>query len=158
MFTKVASDSLAQPWAPSKAIAEYDQKVVWSCHLQLNHYIHPTIKSLTYCVVHLTAGAYATMQRATGALWAQLLETREQLRFRGRGAVVWLGTPPAPYTYAQSYVQANSRKAGSAATEVKLKKLQKYFGRRLSEISHEPRLTSFLRQRLAVAVQRGIAI
>jgi len=30
-------------------------------------------------------------------------------------------------------------------------------GRRLSEVSHEPRSTSFLRQRLAVAVQRGNA-
>jgi len=30
-------------------------------------------------------------------------------------------------------------------------------GRRLSEVSHEPWSTSFLRQRLAVAVQRGNA-
>jgi len=78
-----------------------------------------------------------------------------------------------------------SRKAGSAATRAELKKLQKYLdncvgvdfipvaiessgvwgqhamelvseiGRRLSIVSHEPRSTSFLRQRLAVAVQRG---
>jgi len=82
---------------------------------------------------------------------------------------------------------ANSRKAGSAATEAELNKLQKFrdistdvdfipiaiessgvwgqhamelvseIGRRLTEVSHEPRPTSFLRQRLAVAVQRGNA-
>jgi len=87
-----------------------------------------------------------------------------------------------PNTYAQSYVQANSRKAGSAAIGADLKKLHKYqdisagvdfipfaiesssiwghhalelvseIGRRLSEVSHEPRSTSFLCQRLAVAV------
>jgi len=88
-----------------------------------------------------------------------------------------------PNTYAQSYVQANSRKAGLAATGAELKKLQKYqenkfcgvvdfipvaiessgvwgqyamelvseIGRQLSEVSHEPRSTSFLRQRFAVA-------
>jgi len=51
----------------------------------------------------------------------------EQLRFRGRGAVVWLGTPPAPNIYAHSYVQSNSRKAGTAATtEAELKELHKY--------------------------------
>jgi len=90
-----------------------------------------------------------------------------------------------PNTYAQSYVLANSRKAGSAATEAELKKLHKCqdistsvdfipvaiessgvwgqhameivseIGRRLLEVSHEPRSTLFLRQRLAVAVQRG---
>jgi len=48
-----------------------------------------------------------------------------QLRFHGRGAVVWLRTPPAT-THTQSYVLANSRKAGSAATEAELKKLHKY--------------------------------
>jgi len=78
-------------------------------------------------------------------------------------------------------------KAGSAATEAELKKLHTYqdisagvdfipvaiessgvwdqhamelvseIGRRLIEVSHEPRSTLFLRQRLAVAVQRGNA-
>jgi len=44
----------------------------------------------------------------------------------GRGAVVvLLVTPPAP-THTHSHVLANSRKAGSAATDAELKKLQKY--------------------------------
>jgi len=93
----------------------------------------------------------------------------------------------ASNTYAQSYVLANIRKAGSAVTDAELKKLHKYqdistsvdfipiaiessgvwgqhamelvseIGRRLNEVSHEPRSTSFLRHRLAVAVQRGNA-
>jgi len=100
---------------------------------------------------------------------------------RGR-CLAWDAT--CPNTYAQ-YVLANSRKVDSAATEAELKKLQKYqeisagvgfipvaiessgvwgqnamelvseIGRRLTEVSHEPRSTLFLRQRLAVAVQRG---
>jgi len=100
-------------------------------------------------------------------------------------SLAWHAT--CPNTYAQSYVQANSRKAGSAATGPELKKLQKLqdisagvdfipvaiesfgvwgqhamelvseIGRRLSEVSHEPLSTLFLRQRLAVAVQRGNA-
>jgi len=42
---------------------------------------------------------------------------------RGR-CLAWDAT--CSNTYAQSYVQANSRKAGSAATAAELKKLQKY--------------------------------
>jgi len=45
----------------------------------------------------------------------------EQLRLR---CLAWDAT--CLNTYAQSYVQANSRKAGSAATGAELKKLQKY--------------------------------
>jgi len=81
-------------------------------------------------------------------------------------------------------VLTNSRKAFSAGTEAELKKLHKYqdistsvdfipvtiessgvlgqhamelvaeIGRRLTEVSHERRSTLFMRQRLAVAVQR----
>ena len=84
-------------------------------------------------------------------------------------------------------MQASSRQAGSAATGAELKKQQKYqdqctgiditpvaietsgvwgqlamelvseIGRRIAEVSHEPRSTQFLRQRIAVAVQRGNA-
>ena len=35
--------------------------------------------------------------------------------------------------------------------------LVKEIGRRIAEVTHEPRSTSFLRQRLSVAVQRGNA-
>ena len=35
--------------------------------------------------------------------------------------------------------------------------LTKEIGRRIAEVTHEPRSTSFLRQRLSVAVQRGNA-
>jgi hypothetical protein len=108
-----------------------------------------------------------------------------QIPWRRGRCLAWDAT--CPNTYAQSYVQATSRQAGSAATEAELKKIQKYqdlcagidfvpvaietsgvwgqramelvseIGRRIAEVSHEPRSTSFLRQRLAVAVQRGNA-
>jgi len=104
---------------------------------------------------------------------------------RGR-CLAWDAT--CPNTYAQSYVQANSRQAGSAAEGAELKKQQKYrdictgvdfipvaietsgvwgqqaielvteIGRRIAEVSHEPRSTCFLRQRISVAVQRGNAV
>jgi len=47
----------------------------------------------------------------------------EQLRFSGRGAVCWLGTP-----YAPTHTQANSRKAGSAATGAELKQTSEVSG------------------------------
>ena len=43
----------------------------------------------------------------------------------------------------------NVRRMGRAGTEV---------GRRMAEVSKEPRSTTFLRQRLSVAVQRGNAV
>ena len=92
-----------------------------------------------------------------------------------------------PNTFAQSYVQASSMQSGSAAAGAELKKQQKYndisagidfvpvavetsgvwgeqamvfvseIGRRIAEATHDPRSTSFLRQRISVAVQRGNA-
>jgi hypothetical protein len=84
-------------------------------------------------------------------------------------------------------VQTTSSVAGSAAAGAEQKKQQKYsdmnidvdfvpfaietsgvwgeealrlvneIGRRIAEVSHEPRSTAFLRQRISVAVQRGNA-
>ena len=92
-----------------------------------------------------------------------------------------------PNTYALSYVQATSRQAGSAAAGAEQKKVIKYgdmssavdfvpvaietsgvwgeealnivteIGRRIAELTHDPRSTVFLRQRISVAVQRGNA-
>jgi len=103
---------------------------------------------------------------------------------RGR-CLAWDAT--CPDTYAQSHIQASSVQAGSAATVAELAKSQKYsdiiagvdfvpfaietsgvwgekardlvkeVGRRIKEGTHEPRSTTFLRQRLSVAVQRGNA-
>ena len=98
-----------------------------------------------------------------------------------------LGRHLGRHTYASSHVQASSAQAGSAAATAELLKSQKYadiiagvdfvpvaietsgvwgeqaaslvkeVGRRICAISHEPRSTSYLRQRIAVAVQRGNA-
>jgi hypothetical protein len=103
---------------------------------------------------------------------------------RGR-CLAWDAT--CPDTYASSHVQASSCQAGSAAPAAELLKSQKYadiiagvdfvpvaietsgvwgeqavsllkeVGRRICAVSHEPRSTSYLRQRIAVAVQRGNA-
>ena len=89
-----------------------------------------------------------------------------------------------PNTFADSHVQASSTRTGSAAEASKTKKyadirtdvdfmpvaietsgtwgeqgfdLIRKIGRRIAEVTHEPRATSFLRQRLSVAVQRGNA-
>ena len=86
-----------------------------------------------------------------------------------------------------SHVQASSTQAGLAAAAAEAKKTQKYadiisgvdfvpvaietsgvwgeqatelvkeIGRRIAASTHEPRSTTFLRQRLSVAVQRGNA-
>ena len=103
---------------------------------------------------------------------------------RGR-CLAWDAT--CPDTYAQSHIQACSVQAGSAATVAETAKTQKYsdiiagvdfvpfaietsgvwgekaldmtkeVGRRLKDVTNEPRSTTFLRQRLSVAVQRGNA-
>ena len=103
---------------------------------------------------------------------------------RGR-CLAWDAT--CPNTFAQSYVHASSTLAGSAASAAELSKNTKYsdiiagvdfvpfvietsgvwgeqavilvkeIGRRIAEVNHEPRSTSFLRQRLSLAVQRGNA-
>jgi hypothetical protein len=92
-----------------------------------------------------------------------------------------------PDTFAQSHLQASSNQSGSAASAAELKKIEKYsdiiagvdfkpvaietsgvwgeqsldfikeVGRRIAAVTHEPRSTVFLRQRLSVAVQRGNA-
>ena len=103
---------------------------------------------------------------------------------RGR-CIAWDAT--CPDTFAQSHIQASNVRAGSAAATAEEKKLQKYadiisgvdfvpvaietsgvwgthaldlisqVGRRIAEVTHEPRATMFLRQRISVAVQRGNA-
>lgn len=103
---------------------------------------------------------------------------------RGR-CLAWDVT--CPNTFAQSHVHASSTLAGSAASVAEANKTAKYadivagvdfvpfvietsgvwgeqamtlvneVGRRLAEVSHELRSTTFLRQRLSVAVQRGNA-
>ena len=103
---------------------------------------------------------------------------------RGR-CLAWDAT--CPNTYAQSYVLATSRHAGSAAAGAEQTKMVKYsdmssgldfvpvaietsgvwgeqalslvteIGRRIAELTRDPRSTVFLRQRISVAVQRGNA-
>jgi len=103
---------------------------------------------------------------------------------RGR-CLAWDAT--CPNTFAASHVVDSSVAAGSAAAKAELKKVQKYrditagvdfvpvsietsgvwgeealslvseIGRRISDISHDPRSTGFLRQRISIAVQRGNA-
>lgn len=103
---------------------------------------------------------------------------------KGR-CIAWDAT--CPDTFAQSHVQASSILAGSAAAAAEEKKIQKYsdiisgvdfvpvaietsgvwgphaldliteLGRRIADVTYEPRSTAFLRQRLSVAVQRGNA-
>jgi len=103
---------------------------------------------------------------------------------RGR-CLAWDAT--CPDTFAVSHLQSSSTQAGLAAAAAETKKTQKYadiiagvdfspvaietsgvwgeqalilvkeIGRRIAAITHEPRATTFLRQRLSVAVQRGNA-
>jgi len=150
--------------------------------------IHATIKSTRYCVVRLTPPVHNYATREPHSLYGcndKRPDGATQIPWKRGPCLAWDAT--CPNTYAQSYVQANSRKAGSAATGAELKKLKKYqdisagvdfipvaidssgvwgqhamkliskIGRRLSEVSHEQRSTSFLRQRLSVVVQRGNA-
>jgi len=58
--------------------------------------IHATIESTRYCVVHLTPPVHMQLESHTRSVVAMTRDQMEQLRFRRRGAVVWLGTPPAP--------------------------------------------------------------
>jgi len=103
---------------------------------------------------------------------------------RGR-CLAWDAT--CPDTYAQSAIHESSVQAGSAALKAELNKSRKYadiiagvdfipfaietsgvwgvqalelvseIGRRLTSTTHEPRSTTFLRQRISVAVMRGNA-
>jgi hypothetical protein len=103
---------------------------------------------------------------------------------RGR-CLAWDAT--CPNTFADSHVQASSTRAGSAAEAAEASKQLKYadisagvdfipvaletsgtwgkqaielvndIGRRIAEVTHEPRSTAFLRQRISVAIQRGNA-
>ena len=93
-----------------------------------------------------------------------------------------------PNTFVESHVQASSTRAGLAAEAAEASNARKYadittavdfipvaietsgtwgeqgfdlirkIGRRIAELTYEPRATSFLRQRLSVAVQRGNAV
>jgi len=58
--------------------------------------IHATIKSTKFCVVHLTLPVYMKLESHTRSVVAMTRDQMEQLRFHGRGVVVWLETPPAP--------------------------------------------------------------
>jgi len=49
-----------------------------------------------FCVVHLTPPVHMQLESHTGSVVAMTRDQMEQLRFCGRGAVVWFGTPPAP--------------------------------------------------------------
>jgi len=103
---------------------------------------------------------------------------------RGR-CLAWDAT--CPDTFAMSHVSASSTEAGSAAASAEINKTQKYrdiiagvdfvpvaietsgvwgsegldlikdIGRRITTVSHDPRSTTFLRQRISMAVQRGNA-
>ena len=97
--------------------------------------------------------------------------------------VAWDAT--CPNTFAESHVQASSTRAGSAAEASKAQiyadittgvdfipvaietsgtwseqgfDLIREIGRRIAEVTHEPRATLFLRQRPSVAIQRGNAV
>ena len=88
-----------------------------------------------------------------------------------------------PNTFAESHVQASSTRAGSAAEASKAQNytdittgvdfipvaietlgtwgeqgfdLIREIGRRIAKVTHEPRATSFLRQRLLVAIQMAV--
>ena len=131
-----------------------------------------------------SAGAYAT--REPHSLCGRSDKRPDgvtQIPWRRGRCLAWDAT--CPNTYAQSYVQATSRQAGSAAAGAEVKKQQKYedlnagvdfvpfaietsgvwgeqamervleIGRRIAEVNHDPRSTSFLRQQISVAVQRG---
>jgi len=103
---------------------------------------------------------------------------------RGR-CLAWDAT--CPDTYAQSTIRESSVQAGSAALKAELNKSLKYadiitgvdfipfaietsevwgvqalelvseIGRRLTSTTHEPRSTTFIRQRISMAVMRGNA-
>ena len=103
---------------------------------------------------------------------------------RGR-CLAWDAT--CPDTYALSAIQGSSLRVGSAASTAEVNKSRKYsdivvgvdfvpvaietsgvwgeqaleliteIGRRIAAVTYEPRSTSFLRQRISVAVQRGNA-
>ena len=103
---------------------------------------------------------------------------------RGR-CLAWDAT--CPDTFAQSHIQASSTQAGSAAATAEVNKTRKYadiitgvdftpvaiettgvwgeqaldlitaIGRRIAHETHDPRSTTYLRQRISVAVQRGNA-
>jgi len=52
--------------------------------------IHATIKSTRFCVVHLTPPVHMQLERHTRSVGEMTTDQMEQIRFRGRGAVVGL--------------------------------------------------------------------
>ena len=104
-----------------------------------------------------------------------------------RGRCLAWDVATCPDTFSQSHVHASSMQAGSAAAAAEEKKMRKYsdiisgvdfapvaietsgvwgkqaldlvteVGRRIAEVTHDPRSTTFLHQRLSLAVQRGNA-
>jgi len=65
--------------------------------------IHATIKSMRYCIVHLTPPVYIQLESHACSVVAMTRDQTEQLRFRGREAVVLPETPPAP-THTHSHM------------------------------------------------------
>ena len=138
------------------------------------------------CRAFNSVGAYATREpHSLCGRSDKRLDGVTQIPWRRGRCLAWDAT--CPNTYAQSYVLATSRLAGSAAAGAEQKKVQKYsdmssgmdfvpvaietsgvwgeqalslvkeLGRRIAEVTHDPRSTAFLRQRISVAVQRGNA-
>jgi len=58
--------------------------------------INTTIKSTRFRVVHLTPPVHMQLESHIRSVVAMTRDKMEQLRFRGRGAVVLLGTLPTP--------------------------------------------------------------
>jgi len=65
--------------------------------------IHATITSTRYCVVYLTPPVLMQLESHIRSVVVMTRYQIEQLRFRGRGAVVLPGTPPAP-THTHSHM------------------------------------------------------
>jgi len=64
--------------------------------------IQATIKSTRYCVVHLTPLVVMQLESHIRSVIVMTRDQMEQLRFRGRGAIVLPGTPPDEVTGADA--------------------------------------------------------
>ena len=138
------------------------------------------------CRAFVSAGALATLEPQSLCIGnGKRPDGVTQIPWKRGRCLAWDAT--CPDTFAQSQVQASSCQAGSAAAAAEEKKMRKYsdiisgvdftpvavetsgvwgnqaldliteIGRRISEVTHDPRSTMFLRQRISVAVQRGNA-
>ena len=138
------------------------------------------------CRAFVSVGALATLEPQSLCIGnGKRPDGVTQIPWKRGRCLAWDAT--CPDTFAQSQVQASSCQAGSAAAAAEEKKMRKYsdiisgvdftpvavetsgvwgnqaldliteIGRRISEVTHDPRSTMFLRQRISVAVQRGNA-